>query len=109
MPPGLRKSGMPDSVLTPAPVKTAARSLAASIFLSSSILLWSFTVFSRQFGSSSRVRSPAREQNIRAVKLPKPYCRRVTRRALFLLLLHFETRRGAHGGTPLQVYRSYGD
>src|SRR5215510_219131 len=37
MPPGLRKSGMPDSVLTPAPVKTTARSLDDSIFLSSSI------------------------------------------------------------------------
>ena len=31
-PPGLRKSGMPDSVLTPAPVKTTMRFASAIIF-----------------------------------------------------------------------------
>jgi len=41
--PGLRKSGMPDSVLTPAPVKTTVLLLAmiksAKVFMSSSICL----------------------------------------------------------------------
>ncbi len=37
-PPGLRKSGMPDSVLIPAPVNTTTRSARSSMRLNSLIL-----------------------------------------------------------------------